>query len=50
MKRSTKTIAALVAAPLTLLIAGTATAADDIPRPSYKFVEVDYVYGTADVK
>jgi hypothetical protein len=50
MNRSTKIIAALVAAPLTLLIAGTATAADDIPRPSYKFVEVDYVYGTADVK
>jgi len=50
MKRSTKTIAALVAAPLTMLIATASFADDDIARPSYKFVEVDYVYGTANVE
>jgi hypothetical protein len=50
MKRSTKTLAAFIAAPLTMLIATVAFAEDDIPRPSYKFVEVDYVYGTANVE
>ena len=50
MKPSTKTIAALVAAPLTLLIATATFAADEIQRPNYTYVELDYVYGSADVK
>jgi hypothetical protein len=49
MNRSTKIATALVAAPLALLIATATFAADEIQRPSYKFVELDYVYGTADV-
>lgn len=50
MKRSTKTIVAIIAAPLTMLIATAAFADDDIARPSYKYVELDYVYGTANVE
>jgi hypothetical protein len=50
MKLSSQTIAAFVAAPLTMLIATAALADDDIARPSYKFVEVDYVYATANVE
>lgn len=49
MKRSTKTIAALVTAPLTMLIAATSIAAADPDRPNYKYVELDYVYGSAEV-
>jgi len=50
MKPSTKTIAALAVAPLTLLIATATFAADEIQRPNYTYVELDYVYGTADVE
>ena len=49
MKPSTKTIAALVAAPLTLLIATTTFADDEIQRPNYTYVELDYVYGNVDI-
>ena len=49
MNRSTKTITALVAAPLALLITTATFAADEVQRPSYKFVELDYVYGDANV-
>jgi hypothetical protein len=50
MKPSTKTIAALVAAPLTLLIATATFADDEIQRPNYTYVELDYVYGDVDIK
>ena len=49
MNRSTKIIAALVAAPLTMLVATTTFAADEPQRPNYKYVELDYVYGTSDI-
>jgi hypothetical protein len=49
MKPSTKTITALVAAPLTLLIATATFADDEIQRPNYTYVELDYVYGNLDI-
>jgi hypothetical protein len=49
MKPSTKTITALVAVPLTLLIATTTFADDEIQRPNYTYVELDYVYGSLDI-
>ena len=49
MNRSTKIIAALVAAPLTMLVTTATFAADEPQRPNYKYVELDYVYGTSDI-
>jgi len=49
MNRSTKIIAALVAAPLAMLAATTTFAADEPQRPNYKYVELDYVYGTSEI-
>jgi hypothetical protein len=50
MKPSTKTIAALAAVPLTLLIATATFAADENQRPNYTYVELDYVYGGVDIE
>jgi len=47
MKRTIKTMATLLAAPFALLFANVTFA--DAERPNYNYVELDYVYSTADV-
>jgi hypothetical protein len=50
MKPCTKIITAFVAAPLSMLIATATFAQEEPQRPSYKFVELDYVYANLDVE
>jgi hypothetical protein len=49
MKPCTKIITAFVAAPLSMLIATATFADDEVQRPNYTYVELDYVYANLDI-
>lgn len=49
MNRTLRIIAAALAAPLAMLAATTAIA-QEVQRPGYKYLELDYVYGSIDLE